>query len=128
MSSDEPGFIHPDDVSSIRELRGDPSDAFLACKRRYTLRGLDEEESRENACAYARSVLKKVTLDIDPDVEKASVKELWNYLIKQKPKVLWTLTLVLIALIAGAFSLGVFVGSQRNASQSTAPPVNSAPP
>lgn len=56
-------------------------------------------------------MLKKVTLDIDPELEKASAKELWDYLMKQKPSVLLTLASVLVALIAGAFSLGAFVAS-----------------
>ncbi len=110
MPSDEQHFIHPDDVASIRDLRGDLDDAFVACKKRYTFGGLDGEESRERACGFVRAALKQVTMDIDPDIEKASAKELCGYLMKQKPTVLWSLAVMLVALVAGAFSLGVLCG------------------
>ena len=111
MSTHEEDYLHPDDVPYLIELRQDLSDAFRAARRRYELNGLGEEESRQHACDFARSVLKKVTLDINPRPEPASVREFCDYLMQQRPKVLWTLISMLIAMIVAVFSLGVFVGS-----------------
>jgi len=103
---------HPDDVPHLIELRKHLYDAFLTAKRRYELSGLDATESREHAEDFILAVLnKQVALDVEPDVENASLGELWQFLLRQKPSVLWGALLSLIALVAFAFSLGAWPAS-----------------
>ena len=114
MSAEQKEPLHPDDVPSIIELRGDLSDAFRAVVRRYELRGFDEEESRQEASDFVRGALKKVTLDIEPSPEEASFKEILDYVMRQKPKVVWSLVTVPAGLVIAIFSLGMFIGSHMN--------------
>lgn len=121
MTTEDQDYLHPDDdVPYVIELRKDLRDAFLATVRRYELNGLSSVESREEASAFMRSVFKKVTLDIEPDIERASFKEFWSYLTRLQPKLLWTMRGAIGFVIFVVFSIGYYVGSynaQSNASK-----------
>ncbi len=95
----------------IIELRKELENAFRAAVRRFKDEGLDSEEARERAEVFVLGALNKVAHDLDPDPEKDSLGALWNYLMRQRPMVLWALLGVLVALIGGAYWLGHSLGS-----------------
>lgn len=96
MPSDLPA-VDPDDIPHIDVLRDDLNDAFRATKRRYLDRGADEQEARELAEGYVRQRLKDATLDLGPDVEAVTVREVFAYMGRWK----WTVWLTALAALAG---------------------------
>lgn len=106
-SNDPPA---PGDVPPIIELRRELDHVFLAVVKRYQLAGLSEDESREYAFTFILATLKRVTIEIEPPVEDASVGELWSYLSRQRPRVWWILLSAFTALLVAAFSLGALLG------------------